>query len=163
MRTLMKYCAAALITASLYGQTNNDALLQPRKVLTLKAAKGMAEAAEAKAVANGTRNIIAVVDEAGNLLYLERMDDATPGSIEVCIMKTRTAALFHTATKDLQDSLANGRSVLLKVPNLLPAEGALPILVDGKVIGAIGASGSSSDKDAAAAQEGLQWLAAHTK
>ena len=139
------------------------ALVVERKFLTLTAAKQMAAAAERKAVENQTRNIIAVVDEAGMLLYLERMDEATPGSVEVAIEKARTAAIFHTPTKALADGLAGGRTVLLKIPNLLPAEGAVPIVVEGKVIGAIGVSGSSSAQDAGVAQEGVDWLAKHLK
>lgn len=132
--------------------------LADRKELTLKAVKEMAAAAERKAIENKARNIIAIVDEGGNLLYLERMDDATPGSIEIAIAKARTAALFHTPTKELADSLASGRTVLLKMPNLLPAEGAVTIVVGGKVVGAIGLSGTASSQDAAAAQEGVNWL-----
>ena len=145
------------------GEVGDNPVLATKKVLTLAAAKEMAAAGEKKAKANGWRNIIAIVDEGGNLIYLERMDDATPGSIEVGMMKARTAALFHTPTKQLADSLAAGRTVLLKVPNLLPAEGALPIIVDGKVIGGIGASGAASDQDASVAQEGLNWLSSHLK
>jgi len=151
-------CSASIIL----GQ-ESDALIADRKMLTLKAAKEIAAAAERKAIENKTRNIVAIVDESGTLLYLERMDDATPGSVDVAIAKARTAALFHTSTKTLADGLASGRTILLKVPNLLPAEGAVPIMVEGKVVGAIGVSGATSSQDAAAAQEGADWLTKHLK
>ncbi len=163
MRFRSVVLSCAISVTLLLGQTASKGLLADKKVLTISAAKEMAAAAEKKALANGWRNIIAIVDEGGNLVYLERMDDATPGSVEVAMMKTRTAALFHVPTKQLADGLAAGRTVLLKVPNLLPAEGALPIIVDGKVIGAIGVAGGASDQDALVAQEGLNWLNSHLK
>lgn len=99
---------------------------------------------------------IAVVDAGANLLHFERMDDALLGSIEVSIAKARTAALFKRPSKAFEDMLAGGRMAVLGIPNVLPVEGGVPVLVDGQLVGAIGVSGGTAQQDgqvAAAAAE----------
>jgi glc operon protein GlcG len=130
-------------------------MLPIKKVLTLDAAKQMADGARSEAQANGWKMVIAIVDDAGELLYLERMDGAQLGSLMVAQQKAQTAARFRRSTKVFEDAIAGGRSVILSLPGVLPVEGGLPILVDGQVVGAIGASGGSSTEDGAVAAAGI--------
>jgi len=117
--------------------------LPVKKVLTLKAAKAIAGAAEAEANKRGSTVVIAVVDDGGHLLLLERLDNTQVTSVEVAIGKARTAAIFRRPSKDFEDQIKNGRAATLLLPGATPLQGGLPILVDGKVVGAIGVSGNS--------------------
>jgi len=136
-----------------------SAQLASKKALTLEAAKQIAAAAEAEAVKNNWNVVIAVVDDGGHLLYLQRMDETQTGSVEVATQKAKTAAAFKRPTKALEDAVAGGRNVILKLPGALPVEGGLPISVDGKIIGAIGVSGVTSQQDGQIARAGLEALA----
>ena len=99
---------------------------------------------------------IAVVDTGGYLVYFERMQDTQLGSVEVAIEKAKTAALFRRATKSFQDTVAGGGDGLriLRLTGAIPVEGGIPLIVDGKLVGAVGASGGSSDQDGRTAQAG---------
>ncbi|SRR5439155_12094519 len=121
--------------------------LPVKKVLTLKAAKAIAGAAEAEANKRGSTVVIAVVDDGGHLLLLERLDNTQVASVEVAIGKARTAAIFRRPSKDFEDQIKNGRAATLVLPGATPLQGGLPILVDGKVVGAIGVSGNSPQED----------------
>jgi|SRR5437762_1397982 len=121
--------------------------LPVKKVLTLKAAKAIAGAAEAEANKRGSTVVIAVVDDGGHLLLLERLDNTQVTSVEVAIGKARTAAIFRRPSKDFEDQIKNGRAATLLLPGATPLQGGLPILVDGKVVGAIGVSGNSPQED----------------
>jgi len=121
--------------------------LPVKKVLTLKAAKAIAGAAEAEANKRGSTVVIAVVDDGGHLLLLERLDNTQVTSVEVAIGKARTAAIFRRPSKDFEDQIKNGRAATLLLPGAKPLQGGLPILVDGKVVGAIGVSGNSPQED----------------
>jgi uncharacterized protein GlcG (DUF336 family) len=103
---------------------------------------------------------IAIVDPAGDLVYFERMDDTQVGSVDVAIAKARTAARFKRATKVFQDAVAAGGEGLrmLGLPGAVPVEGGVPIVVAGKYIGAIGASGGTSAQDGQVAAAGLAVL-----
>jgi uncharacterized protein GlcG (DUF336 family) len=90
---------------------------------------------------------IAVVDAGAHLLHFERMDDAQLASIEVSIRKARGAVLFKRPTKVFEDMLAGGRTAILSLPDVMPIEGGIPILVDGKLAGAIGVSGGTAQQD----------------
>lgn len=128
--------------------------------LTLAEAKRAAGAAEQEARRNGWAVVIAIVDDAGILLYLERMDGAQPASSEIAQHKARAAALFRRPTKALEETVAGGRVALLKLPHLTPVEGGLPILHQGQVVGAIGVSGVQSFEDGLVAKAGVDGLAA---
>lgn len=135
------------------------AQLATKKALTLEVAKQMAAAAEAEAAKNKWNMVIAIVDDGGNLVYLERMDETQIGSIEVAQQKAQSAIKFKRPTKALEDAVAGGRTAVLKLPGAMPIEGGLPITVDGKIIGAIGVSGAASAQDAQCARAGLDALA----
>ncbi|HEY1758091.1 MAG TPA: heme-binding protein [Bryobacteraceae bacterium] len=121
------------------------------------AAKKIAAAAIAEARKNNWAMAVAIVDTGGYLVYFERMQDTQLGSVEVSIAKAKSAALFRRPTKSFQDTLAAGGDGLrmLGLPGAVPVTGGIPIIVDGKVIGAVGASGGSSDQDGRTAEAGL--------
>lgn len=121
--------------------------LPVKRVLTLKAAKIIAAAAEAEANKRGSTVVIAVVDDGGHLLLLERLDNTQVASVEVAIGKARTAAIFRRPSKDFEDQIKNGRAATLVLPGATPLQGGIPIVVEGKVVGAIGVSGNTPQED----------------
>ena len=125
--------------------------------ITADTAKKVAAAAIAEARKNNWAMAVAVVDTGGYLVYFERMQDTQLGSVEVSIEKAKTAALFRRPTKSFQDTVAGGGEGLriLRLTGAIPVEGGIPIIVDGKLIGAVGASGGSSDQDGRTAQAGV--------
>jgi uncharacterized protein GlcG (DUF336 family) len=133
-----------------------------RKTLTLDGAKQVAQAAEQFAIANKRSVVIVVMDGGGNLLYLERMDDAPLGSLQIAQEKAHTAVIFKSPSKDFQDGLGKGNLSYLKL-NALPFEGGIPIMVGGKVIGAIGVSGGTAAQDGEVAKAGVDWLASNAR
>jgi uncharacterized protein GlcG (DUF336 family) len=122
----------------------------------LDAAKKAVAAAEAEAKKNGWTMAIAVVDSGGRLVAFERMDNTQIGSIDIALGKATTANNLRRPTKALQDAVAQGGVNLrfLAVPGVMPLEGGVPIIADGKVIGAIGVSGAASNQDAECAMAG---------
>jgi uncharacterized protein GlcG (DUF336 family) len=122
----------------------------------------MADAAEQFAIANNRNVVIVVMDGGGSLLYLERMDDAPLGSLQIAQEKAHTAVIFKSPSKDFQEGLGKGNLSYLKL-NALPFEGGIPIMVDGKVIGAIGVSGGTAVQDGQVAKAGADWLESHMK
>ena len=125
--------------------------------ITADTAKKLAAAAIAEARKNHWDMAVAVVDTGGYLVYFERMPDTQLGSVEIAIEKAKSAALFRRPTKTFQDALAAGGAGLrmLGLTGAVPVEGGIPIIVGGKVIGALGASGGSSDQDGRTAQAGV--------
>lgn len=128
--------------------------------VTLEQAKKAAAAAEAEALTNGWPVVIAIVDCGGNLVLLHRLDDTQIGSIEIAQAKARTANNFRRPSKEFEDLVAGGGVGLrtLAMPGAAPLEGGLPIIVDGKIVGAIGVSGARSFQDAQVAQAGIEAL-----
>ena len=126
----------------------------------LETAKRLATPAIAEARKNQWTMAVAIVDISGGLVYFEKMDDTQNGSVEVSISKARSAALFKRATKVFQDGVAAGGAGLriLTLKGAVPIEGGVPIVVDGKVIGAIGVSGGTSEQDGAVAAAALASL-----
>ena len=126
-----------------------------KNALTLADAKAIAAAAEAEAVKNEWRVTIAVFDEGGHLLFLQRLDGASLGSVAVAQEKARTALLFKRPTKAIEEAIAGGRVVMLTLPGATPIEGGLPLLNKGEIIGAIGVSGVQSSQDGQIASAGV--------
>ncbi|MEJ1962551.1 MAG: heme-binding protein [Gammaproteobacteria bacterium] len=124
----------------------------------LDQAKKIAAGAAAEANKNNWRVAIAVVDTHGFLKYYEMMDDTQTASANVAIEKARTAAMFRRPTKMFEEAIAGGRTALLGMSSATPIEGGLPIVVNGKVIGAVGVSGLTSPQDGQVAQAGLDTL-----
>lgn len=127
-------------------------------VITLEAASRMVAAAEAEARANGWNVTISIVDPAGDLVLLHRLDGASLASVEVSQAKARTAARFRRPTKALEEAVAGGRTVVMALPGVTPVEGGLPIDLGGRIVGAIGVSGASSAQDAQVAAAGIKAL-----
>ena len=130
-----------------------------RKTLSLADAKKIAAAASTKATAEGWTVVIAIHDDGGNLLYLERADGTQLGSIVVAQEKSRTALRFKRPTKVLEDSVLSGRVHMMSLPGITSVEGGLPLLVDGQVVGSIGVSGVQSSQDGQVAAAGAAALA----
>ena len=121
--------------------------LPTKEVLTLRAARAIADAAEAEAARRGAAVVIVVVDDGGSLLVLHRLDDTQVASVEVGIAKARTAAIFRRPSKVFEDQVRNGRVAALGLPGAAPLQGGIPIIHRGKVIGAIGVSGNTPQED----------------
>jgi glc operon protein GlcG len=135
-----------------------SAQLGEKKTLTLAVAKQIAAAAEAEAAKNKFTMVIAIVDDGGNLIYLERMDETQLASIEIAMGKAHSALAYKRPTKDLEDTIAGGRLAILSMPGIR-VQGGLPLIADGKVIGAIGVSGGTSPQDGGVAKAGVDALA----
>jgi glc operon protein GlcG len=115
-------------------------------------------AAEQEAIKNKWNMFIAIVDDGGNLMFLQRMDDAQLASQEVSVQKARSALLFKRPTKALEDAVTGGRIVMMALANAVPIEGGLPLMAYGKIVGAIGVSGASSPQDGIVAKAGADEL-----
>lgn len=139
------------------------AKLATKHALTLEIAKQMSAAAEAEAVKNNWNMVIAVVDDGGLLMHLIRRDGTQIGSIQVAQDKARSAIAFRRPTKALEDAVAGGRNAILALSGATPIEGGIPIVIDGEMVGAIGASGGTSAQDAQVAQAGINALPAILK
>jgi uncharacterized protein GlcG (DUF336 family) len=128
--------------------------------ITLQRAKQVARAAEDEAVRQGWPMVIAIVDSGGNLVLQHRLDQAQHGSVEVARQKAETAVRFRRSTKLFEDALAQGglHLRLLGMTNLTPLDGGIPLVLDDKVVGAIGVSGMQSTQDAQVAQAGAAAL-----
>ena len=143
----MKMFCGFAVTFLLFAAMTLQAELPTKKVLTLAMAKKLVAAAEAEAKKRRATVVIAVVDDGGQLILLERLDDTQVASVEVAIGKARTAAIFRRPSKVFEDQVKNGRVAALALPGATPLQGGIPITVDGKVIGAVGASGNSPQED----------------
>jgi uncharacterized protein GlcG (DUF336 family) len=154
----MKALALAVLIA-LLGAGTASAQMMEKKALTLAAAKRIAAAAEQTAAQNNWTVVVVIVDEGGHLMYLSRIDGTQYGSIDVAIRKARTASAFKRPTKVFEDAIAGGRTALLGLDAALPLEGGLPLVLDGKVIGAIGVSGVTSQQDGMVAKAGADAVA----
>ncbi len=151
MRTLRPLIAIlALFSASAL-----RADLPVKRVLTLSAAKKIAAAAEAEATKRKTTVVIAVVDDGGHLILLERLDDTQVASVDVAIGKARTAAIFRRPSKVFEDQIRDGRVAALALPGATPLQGGIPIVMEGKVLGAIGVSGNTPQEDEEIAKAGV--------
>jgi uncharacterized protein GlcG (DUF336 family) len=158
---LRRSIAAAGILALVMSCTSSAAQQLPtRRTLTLDAAKRMAAAAEAEARKHNWAVSIAVVDDGGHLVLFQRLDGAKLVATDIAIRKARTAVYFQGETKGLEEEVTKGgRTALLPIDGFMPLEGGIPLLVDGKVVGAIGVSGVTGEQDALCAKAGAAALA----
>lgn len=124
----------------------------------IDAAKKVAAAAIAEGKKNGWTVAAAIVDPGGTLIYFERIDGTQNGSSNVAQEKARTSAAFKRPSKMLEDAVKAGNSQYLKLPGALPIEGGVPLVIDGKVVGAIGVSGGTSAQDGQCAKAGADTL-----
>jgi glc operon protein GlcG len=152
MRTIRVLGLLLMISTFAVGAGNAE--FPMKRILTLDAAKRVAAAAEAEAKRRGATVVIVVVDDGGHVLLLERLDDTQVASVEVGIGKARTAAIFRRPSKDFEDQVRNGRVAALALPGATPLQGGIPIIVDGKVLGAVGVSGNTPQEDEDIAKAG---------
>ena len=130
-----------------------------KNILTLEMAKRIMAAAETKASANKWKVVIAILDDGGHLVYLQRADGTQFGSVQIAINKAYAAVSFKRPTKTWEERLAEGRLGYLSFPNnLVLVEGGLPLTLNGEVIGSIGVSGVQSSQDGEIAAAGAAAL-----
>src|SRR5277367_1457283 len=134
--------------------------LPSRKWLNLAAVKTMAAGAEAEALKRNVHVTLCIVDESGNLLFLQKADGASLNTIQFAQKKARHAAAYGSPSKDGADYVKKGTTDGLAFPDFFPNQGGLPIKVDGHVLGGIAASGAKSEIDEAIAQAGIDALLA---
>ena len=133
--------------------------MKTKPMLTLEDVKIIAQAAEAEASTNNWAVTVAIVDDGGHLLWLQRLDGAPPISSQIAPGKARTAALGRRESKSYEDVINGGRVSFLSAPGLEGMlEGGVPVVVDGHVIGAVGVSGVKSNEDAQIARAGIAAL-----
>ncbi|HTF94516.1 MAG TPA: heme-binding protein [Cellvibrio sp.] len=156
-KVVLGFVAAAVVSLSTtaFAQT-----LTYGAPIGLDIAKKIAAAAAAEAKKQNLTVVISIVDSSGTLTYLEKADGTQLASVDVAIGKARTANNFKRPTKVFEDGVSGGRNVLLSLPDALLVEGGSPIVVDNKIIGAIGVSGATSQQDGQIAEAGLASLKA---
>lgn len=142
---------------------SNSAVPRPLEYgapISLERAKGVMAAAEAEARANDWPMVIAIVDSGGHLVMLHSVDHAQHGSVVIAQEKARCAVNFKRPTKAFEDAVAEGGYNLrvLAAPGMMPLEGGLPLIVDGRIVGAIGVSGMRSNQDGQVAEAGAKAL-----
>jgi len=141
---LRKVAASALIAAL---AAIAPAQTLDKKVLSFAAARKMAAAPQEAAKAKGVHVVVVVVDDAGYIILLERMDGAQVASVQVGIGKARTAAIYRRPSRVFEEQVRNGRVAALALAEATPLQGGVPVLFGGKVIGAIGVSGDTPQVD----------------
>ena len=135
--------------------------MKTKPMLTLEDVKKIAAGAEAEALANNWAVTIAIVDDGGHLLWLQRLDGAPPVSSHIAPAKAHTAAIGRRESKSYEDVINGGRVSFLSAPELKGMlEGGVPVIVDGHVIGAVGVSGVKSNEDVQIAKAGIAALGA---
>jgi glc operon protein GlcG len=131
--------------------------MKSKPCLTLEDCKKIGAACEAEARKNNWNVVIAILDDGGHLLWLARMDGATPANAEIALGKARTAAVSRRSTKVWEDRISGGRLSMLAMP-VLPVQGGMPIMHEGQCVGAVGVSGVQSHEDEQIANAGIAAL-----
>jgi glc operon protein GlcG len=148
MRVIRFAMVASVLLASAQVPAQTDsALTLDKKVLTLAAARQIVAAAEAEATRRGLGVVIVVVDDAGTMIELTRMDAAQVASVNVGIGKARTAAIYRRPSRVFEEQIREGRVAALALADATPLQGGVPVFIDGRVVGAVGVSGDSPQVD----------------
>ena len=152
MRKLLLTVLVALTATPAFAQLPNPYGAS----IALESARKIAALSVAEANKNGWKMAVAIVDTAGDLVYFEKMDGTQVASVNIAQDKARSSVRFKRPTKAMQDVLAAGGAGVrfLALQGAIPVEGGLPLIMDGKIVGAIGASGGTSDQDGLAAKAG---------
>jgi len=132
--------------------------MKTRQMLTLEDCKKISAAAEAEANKNNWNVCIAILDDGGHLLHLVRMDGATPANSRIAVAKGVTSAETRRSTAMWEERIKGGRHSMLRMPNVTPVQGGLPIVIEGQCIGAVGVSGVQSHEDEQIAAAGIKAL-----
>jgi glc operon protein GlcG len=161
---MMVFRGTILVLATLSSLTTayaEQGLVLEKKVLSLAAARKIVAAAEAEANARGVGVVIAVVDSSGTIIELTRMDTAQVASVNVGIGKAKTAAIYRRPSRDFEEQIKSGRIAALALADATPLQGGVPVLVDGKVVGAVGVSGDTPQVGEAIAIAGAAAVRQH--
>src|SRR5438067_7309984 len=152
MKKIILTALVALVAAPVFAQMPNPYGLS----ISVDNAKKIAALSVAEAGKNGWKMAIAIVDVAGDLVYFEKMDGTQVASVNIAQDKARSSVRFKRPTKAMQDVLAGGGAGIrfLALQGAVPVEGGLPLVMDGKIVGAIGASGGTSEQDGQSAKAG---------
>ena len=126
--------------------------------ITIDQAKKVAAAVVAECAANKWNVAVAVTDTAGGLVYFERIENTQNASLDIAIMKARAASTYRRPTRAFADAIAKGGPAIMTLPGVVASPGGNPIMVGGKVIGAVGVSGVTGDQDEQCAKAGLAAL-----
>jgi len=132
--------------------------LPSRRTLTLEAARAIAAGAEAEALANGWKVVIAVVDDGGHLVNLVRLDGTQTSSVDTAIGKARSAIGFRRPTRVLEEMVNNGRTAFVTLDGVVAMQGGVPVDLDGELVGAVGVSGVKASEDEIVAVAGVEAL-----
>ena len=138
---------AILLGSAQLAAEADPALTVHKQVLTLAAARKIVAAAEAEATRRGLGVVVVVVDDAGTIIELTRMDAAQVASVNVGIGKARTAAIYRRPSRVFEEQIRDGRVATLALADATPLQGGVPVLVGGRVVGAVGVSGDSPQID----------------
>jgi glc operon protein GlcG len=154
---------ALAIMVAILGVFAFGAMAQPLPLpygtpISVENAKKAAAAAVAEIKKNNWFMAVAITDIAGDLVYFERVDGTQVASINIAQVKSRCAVQYKRPTKWFQDALASGSTFVLGLPGSIPSEGGIPLVMDGKIVGAIGVSGGSSQQDGVAAKAGADLI-----
>ena len=145
MKTQLTFLAfIAVASVTLADDHIDQGYVAIKHKLTLEGARKIGEAAASYAKQNGAGPSIAVVDDGGYLLYFVRPEESFAAGANVSIGKARTSAMFKKPTKDFEDTINKGRFTMTALPDFTPLQGGVPIIHEGKVIGAVGVSGAKS-------------------
>jgi glc operon protein GlcG len=158
MKSLILAMAAAILMVFAFGAQAQQMPNPYGGPVTLEIAKKAVTAAAAEARKNNWTMAFAVADPAGHLVYFEKMDNTQTASIKVAIVKARAAATYKRPTKTFADAIAGGNNSPLGLPGTVASEGGIPIVIDGKIVGAIGTSGGTGQQDGVASQAGINAL-----
>ena len=151
---MLHFAEFALLVAVVAGATE----LPSRKYLNLAAIKTMVAAAEAEAQKRNVSVTLCIVDESGNLLFLQKGDKASLITLQYAQKKARHAAFYGSPSKSAQDRVKNGDVATLAMPESFPNQGGVPVKIDGQTLGGFAASGAPSEVDEAIAQAGVDAL-----
>jgi glc operon protein GlcG len=148
MRSWIKGASLLFLALAVTPRLVSDDLVQ-KKGLTLAIAKQIVATAEKESCKKRCAGVIAVVDEGGNLLYFERVETNNVAEVDLALQKAHSSFVYRATTKSMQERLEKGEMRILKLPDMMPNTGGMPLMVDGKIVGAIGVAGMS-DNDAVA-------------
>ena len=161
MKKLYHFISVFVLTLFIFSSVEIHAQLISKKTVGLELAKKLAAASEAQAIKDKLTSVISIVDDGGNLVYMERMDGAQLGSIEISLKKAKTALSFKRPTKAYQDRVAQGANAIIALQNVLPFEGGIPLFVDNELVGAIGISGGTPEQDGVIANAAIEFLSSN--
>jgi glc operon protein GlcG len=150
--------AMVVVGGQLFAQSDTSLTLD-KKVLTLSAARKVVAAAEAEATKRSLGVVIVVVDDSGTVIELSRMDAAQIASVNVGIGKARTAAIYRRPSRVFEEQIRDGRVAALALADATPLQGGIPIVINSKVVGAVGVSGDSPQVDEEIAIAGARAVA----